>query len=61
MSLKLSKAEAIRLARCLRCQATAYLRIDRYVSLILLKYQYFFRFYLVLKKKDLSSLSLLFS
>lgn len=35
MSLKLSKAEAIRLARCLKCQATAYLCIDRYVSLIL--------------------------
>lgn len=61
VSLKLSKAKTIRLARCLSCQATAYLRIDRYVSIVLLKFQYFICSYLVLKKKAPSSLSLLFS
>lgn len=61
VSLKLSKAETVRLVRCLSCQATAYLRVDRCVGIALLKYQYFIRSYLVLKKKDLFSLSLLFS
>lgn len=61
VSLKLSKAETMRLARCLSCQATAYLCIDRYVGITLLKYQCFIHSYLVLKKKDVSSLSFLFS
>lgn len=50
-SLKLSKAEAVRLVRCLNCQATAY------ICVISVKYQEFIRSYLVLKKKDLPLMS----
>jgi len=61
VSLKPSKAETIRLAKRLGCQAAAYLRMDRYVSIVLRKCQYFIRSCLVFKKQDLSSLSLLSS
>lgn len=50
-SLKLSKAEAVRLVRCLNCQATAY------ICVISVKYQEFICSYLVLKKKDLPFMS----